>query len=80
MQKFTKNNEAIRKLTPEQYRVTQQSGTGRQEPANISITMNRGSTSTLCRASRCSLRPTSLNRDVGGPASPSLLNRPMSTN
>ena len=27
MRKFTKNDEAIRKLSPEQYRVTQQSGT-----------------------------------------------------
>src|SRR5262249_15494519 len=41
---------------------------------------NRVSTWTLCPASHCSLHPTSSNRGVAGPASPSQSNPPTSRN
>src|SRR5262249_14154273 len=43
-------------------------------------TKSRVSTWTLCPASRCSLRPTSMNRVVAGPVSPSQSNPPTSKN
>lgn len=78
MRKFSKDPDAISRLSPEQYRVTQQSGTEPPEPGSIWITSNRASTSILCRVSRCSHLPTSLNPDAAGLASPSPLNRPAS--
>ena len=36
MRKFTKSDEAVRKLSPEQYRVTQQNGTERTRNRRIS--------------------------------------------
>ena len=79
MRKSSKYNEAIRNLSPEQYRVTQQNdteapGTGEyldnKEPG-IYVDLVSG---------RCSPRPTNLTPGAGGPASPSPLNLRMSTN
>ena len=79
MPKFSKDPDAIASLTPEQYRVTQQSGPSVPEPASISTTRSRASTSTSCRASRCSPRPTSSSRVAAGRASPSRSSPPTST-
>ena len=68
MPDYRKTPEAIAKLTPEQFRVTQQSGTERPAPARCSTTRSPASTSTSCPASRCSPRPTSSSRGCGWPS------------
>lgn len=71
MPMFSKSDEAIRKLSQEQYRVTQENATEAPGTGEYLDTRNRESTSTLCRESRCSLRPTSSSPDAGGQALPS---------
>ena len=53
MTTYEKNPDAIARLSPEQYRVTQQNGTESPEAANISTIKNRVSMWTLCPASHC---------------------------
>ena len=80
MAEYNKNPEAVSRLSPEQYRVTQQSGTERPGTGEAYwTTRSRASTSTSCRASRCSPRPTSSNPAAAGRASPSRSSRPTST-
>jgi hypothetical protein len=68
-EKYVKDPEAIARLTPHQYSVTQESAT---EPAfrnEFWDTRRRGSTSTSCPASRCSPRPRSSTAGADGRAS-----------
>ena len=68
MPTYRKTPEALAKLTPEQFRVTQQSGTERPGTGELLTTRSRASTSTSSRASRCSPRPTSSNPGCGWPS------------
>ena len=77
MPKLRKTDEAIRELSPEQYRVTQQNGT--EPPGTGEYLDNKEPGIYVDIVSRCLLRPTSSNRDAAGLASPSPLNRPTST-
>ena len=76
MAEYQKTAEAVSRLSPEQYRVTQQSATESPGPANTCTIRQRESMSTSSRASRCSPRPTSTNRAAAGRASPSRSSRP----
>ena len=79
MRKFSKDPDAILRLSPEQYRVTQQNGTEAPGTGEYLDNKQQGIYVDVCPASRCSHPPTSLNRDAAGLASPSPLNRPTST-
>jgi hypothetical protein len=77
---YQRDPAAIARLSPEQYRVTQQSGTETPGTGESTTRRSRVSKSTLCRANRCSPRPPNSNRDVAGRASPSRSNLPTSRN
>ena len=80
MPKSSKYNEAIRNLSPEQYRVTQQNDTEAPGTGEYLDNKEPGIYVDLVSASRCSPRLTNLTPGAGGPASPSPLNLRMSTN
>jgi peptide-methionine (R)-S-oxide reductase len=71
MQKYAKNPDAIAKLSPEQYRVTQQNGTERPGTGEYLDNKEPGIYVDIVSASRSSPHPTSMNRDAAGRASPS---------
>ena len=80
MQNFTKSDEAIRKLSPEQYRVTQQSGTERPGTGEYLENKEPGIYVDIVSGEPLLLRPTNMNRDAVGPASPSPSNQLALTN
>jgi hypothetical protein len=79
MPKYEKTPEAIAKLSPEQYRVTQKSGTERPGTGQYLHNKEPGIYVDVVSASRCSRPPINLNRVAAGQASPSPSNRPTST-
>ena len=75
-----RDEEAIRKLSPEQYRVTQQSGTEPPGTGEYLDNHEPGIYVDIVSGEPLFASSTSSNRAAGGRVSPSLLNRPMSTN
>ena len=71
MSEYRKTPEAIAALTPEQYRVTQQSGTDAPARVRFSTTKSPVSMSTSSLASHYSRPRTSSNLGAVGRASPS---------
>ena len=72
MKTYTKDPDAIARLTPEQYRVTQKDATERPGTGEYLNNKEPGaSTWTSSRASRFSPRPTSTKAAAAGPASSS---------
>ncbi len=76
MPNYEKTAEAVAALTPEQYRVTQQSGTERPGSGALLSTSSPASTSTSCRANPCSPVRTSTSPAAAGRASPGRSSRP----
>ena len=70
---YRKTAEAISRLTPEQYRVTQHNGTEAPGTGEYLGNKKRASMSILSRVSPCLPHRTSLNWDVAGQASPNRL-------
>jgi SelR domain len=76
---YSKNPEAIAKLTPEQYRVTQESGTERPGTGEYLYNKEPGIYVDIV-SGRSSPRPTNMSPIADGPASPSRSNPPMLPN
>ncbi len=55
---YRKTDDAVRKLTPEQYRVTSKTAPNAPSPGSIMTTRSRVSMSTSYRRTTCSPRPT----------------------
>ena len=81
MRKFTKSDEAIRKLSPEQYRVTQQNGTERPGTGEYLDNKEPGIYVDIVSGEPLFASSDRFeSEDAAGLASPSPLNLPMSTN
>jgi peptide-methionine (R)-S-oxide reductase len=68
--KYAKTEQALSRLTPEQYRVTQQDGTDRRSPVSMSTTRPPGSTPTWSQENHCLPRSTSIILVPAGRALP----------
>ena len=77
MKKFSKDPDAISRLSPEQYRVTQQNGTETPGTGEYLDNKEPGIYVDIVWVSRCSHPPTSLNRAPAGLALPSRSNLKM---
>ena len=75
MQKISKYDSAIRNLSPEAYRVTQENGTEAPAVESIWITKNLASMSMWFPVSRCLPPPTSTSPGAAGQASRNPLSR-----
>jgi peptide methionine sulfoxide reductase MsrB len=69
--KFEKSQAAVDRLTPEQRRITQDSGTERPFTGEHNDNKEPGIYVDIVSESRCSLQRTSSIRVLAGPASPS---------